>query len=319
MKKTIIMGGICCALLATAHAQTTPAQKQKQPTRSYSTYSARSFLNVEEDSSVSPPQTTIVYKNGSLYHIRMTDDKVVDLSVDDRKISGDSFYVYDALIKKLTLQIKADRVQAKVDKEQAERDELQADRDREQAEKDEIQAGHDREQADRDRRQAKLDAEQAERDALDAERENQRAMEDKRQAEKDREQAGHDREQSDRDREQAVTDREQAVKDRAQADRDRAQSVEDRKQAERDREQAARDRKQADEDRATMQKMIGELVKEGIIADKKNLRSLTLDEDGFIINGKQQSDALHKKFMEKYLKRPGGRISFYNDSGQPVR
>lgn len=303
MKKTILRGAAIAAIgsmgLTVAHAQTQPAKPQKPSNHSYTVYSSRSFLNAEEDSSMNPPQTVITYKNDALYHIRMVDDKVIDLSIDGRKIPADSFYVYENLTRKLATQIKADKAQAKLDKEQAEKDQLQARRDQEQAEKDEIQAKKDQMQADEDRQQAKRDAEQAERDKLEAEKDHEGAMEAKQQAEQDRQQADRDRAQADRDR--------------AQADRDREQSERDRKQAVEDRIQAAKDRKQAAEDRAMTERLINEVIKEGLVPDRKSLRSLTLDEDGFIINGRQQSEELHKKFREKFLPKAKSVISFRND------
>ena len=374
------MAGVSYALLATillqsASAQTpqkpaSPAQPATPRTQHYTaTWSANSYLQSEDDSSVSPVQTTITYKNGSVYHIRMAGEKVLALSVDNHEIPSDSLYLYNNLTQKLALQIKADRAQAKLDKLQAEKDRAQALEDRKQAEKDEVQSKEDRLQAEKDQLQQKQDAEQALLDKLQAEREQAAAQIEKVQAEKekitavmqakimaddakqasiaqvqtgiaqvqaardraqaaeDRRQAMQDRQQAERDlvqqviedRKQAEADRIQVIEDGKQAEVDRIQVIEDRKQAERDREQAIQDRKQAAEDRAMMKKLIGEIVAEGLIPNEKSLRSLYLDEDGLIINGKQQSDQLMKKFQKKYLLRPGYRIAYHNDQTGFVR
>src|SRR5258708_688373 len=299
---TALMGGICCALSATACAQTAPASKQTTPSRSETsyhytaTYSANSYLQSEEDSTVSPVQTIITYKNGPVYHIRMTGDKVIELSVNDRKMPADSFYVYDNLTKKLALQIKADKAGGKVDREQGERDEIQRG-------KDELQAKEDRGKADRDRLQEKLDVEQEIRDKQQAERDQVLARIEKVEAEKEKEREAKVMAE---DREQAVRDRVQAVGDRKQADRDRVQAMEDRKQADIDRKQAA-------EDRAILKKLISEIIREGLVPDEKSLHSLSLDEDGFIINGKQQSEATKKKIMENVRIKDGSHISYSKD------
>jgi hypothetical protein len=307
---TTLMGGICCALAAVVPAQAlyaqtvptqpVPAQKQVQSPRpvgstpsSVTYYGNNSYLNAEEDSSVSPVQTVITYKkNGPLYHIRMTDDKVIELSVDGRKIPADSFYVYDALTKKLALQIKADKAEAKLDKEQAEKDGLQANQDREQAAKDELQSKEDRVQAEKDRLLEKLDAEQSARDKVEAEIEEVQARMEKVEAENEKEMALAEAREMEEDRKQAVKDRIQAVEDRNQANRDRIQAA---------------------EDRAILKKLISEIIKEGLVPDEKSLHSLSLDKDDFFINGKQQSDTLQKKFREKFNIKADTNISYHKD------
>ncbi|HWK04144.1 MAG TPA: hypothetical protein VNS58_10965 [Puia sp.] len=306
---TALMGGICCALSVTTQAQTLPANpapnaRSATSTHYRATYSANSYLQSEEDSSVSPVQTVITYKNGPTYHIRMVDDKVIELLVNDRKIPADSFYVYDNLTKKLALQIKADKSQAKLDKEQAEKDTIQA-------EKDELQTKEDRVQAERDLQQEKLDVEQAIRDKQQAERDQVEARIEKAAAEQEREAEAREMAQ---DREQAARDQAQAVEDRKQAERDRAQAVTDRAQAVEDRKQADRDRKQAAEDRAILKKLISEIIREGLVPDEKSLHSLSLDEDGFFINDKQQSDATKKKILENTGIKGGYRVTYSRDS-----
>jgi hypothetical protein len=49
-----------------------------------------------------------------------------------------------------------------------------------------------------------------------------------------------------------------------------------------------------------------------VIVDEKNLSSLTLNEEVLIVNGVKQSDTLHKKFKNKYVKK-GSQLSFYEN------
>jgi DNA mismatch repair ATPase MutL len=159
------------------------------------------FLHIDDDSSRNPPQTTIVYKNGPLYTIRMEGEKILDFNVDGRQVPIDSLSRYKEVIGTIKEEVRKARVQAKLDREQAVRDRAQAEKDREQA-------GRDREQAEREREQAERDREQAVKDRVQAER-------DRQQSQLDRQQAERDREQGERDRQQAELDRKRAAEDRA--------------------------------------------------------------------------------------------------------
>jgi hypothetical protein len=120
------------------------------------------------------------------YHARIENNKVLELWVDGRRISADSFSYYHAAIQKMIEQAKRDQQQAFRDQEQAMKDQQQAMKDQEQAMRDQEQADKDKIQADRDRQQAMLDKQQAELD-------KEQAMRDKEQAEIDRKQAEEDR------------------------------------------------------------------------------------------------------------------------------
>ncbi len=78
-----------------------------------------------------------------------------------------------------------------------------------------------------------------------------------------------------------------------------------------DRQQAQMEKKLAAEDLLAVQKLIAELVKDGLAPDEKSVVSVTLNKDEFILNGKKQSDAVHKKYAGKYLVKPGYSISFH--------
>jgi hypothetical protein len=287
MKKTIAHGGLWLSLLCIT--LTARAQQEDGVTHiSRSYYNGTDFLCVDDDSSFTPARTMIIYKHGSLYNITLANDKVLDLFVDGRKVPADSFYVYQPLIKKLTDQIKKDRIQAKLDREQALRDQKQALRDQEQAVRDQAQAVKDQAQARRDQEQAMKDQAEAGREAQDAQRE---AIKEQVQAKKDAEQAERDRAQAMRDGEQASRDREQAV---------------------RDREQASRDRELAEEDRAIMKSLISDLVKDGIVPNEKSVTSLFLNEYVLAVNGKKLSDEVFKKYKDRYVVRRGFTISYNN-------
>ena len=306
MKKTILHGGLWLSFLVVA--LTVRAQKEDGVThtaRSY--YNGGDFLCVDDDSSYNPARTLIIYKHGPLYNITMVQDKVLDLSVDGRKIPTDSFYVYQPLIKKLTDQIKKDRTQAKLDREQAFRDQDQAVQDQKQAMRDQEQAMRDQEQAMRDRKQAMKDQESAMKDQARAKLEAEIAQ---REAIDEQVRAKRDAEQARRDAEEAEKDVLQAQRDRIQASQDAEQAVRDREQAVRDRKQAERDRVQAEEDRAIMKSMFSELVKDGIVPNEKSITSVFLNEYVLAVNGKKQPDEVFKKYKDKFVVRQGFTISY---------
>lgn len=245
---------------------------------------ADKYINIQE-SAGNQGESTINYKNGpDRYTIRMLNDKVSELYINDKKIPADSIYLYQAEIDKINEQIKKDKAQAEEDRKQAELDRKQAEKHRAQAEED--------------RKQAEKDREQAEKDRAQTEKERVRYKADQAQYELNRKQAEKDREQAQRDRQQAEKDRQQALKDRAQAELDR---------------------KQAEEDRAMVKSLIAELVKQNIISDEKSVTSVRLNEDEFYVNGKKQSEELHNKFKAAFLKKPGNSISFENTSGYNIR
>lgn len=279
-----ISGLAILAGIATAYGQQNPDPGHSP--RAHSIHS--NFMHVETDSSVNPPQTMITYKEDKqFYTIRTVDDKIIDLSVNGRKIPSDSFYVYDAMVGRIEKQIKLDRAQAEEDRKQAVKDEEQAKRDEEQAEQDAQQAVSDA-------RQAKIDAEEA---MKEREEMKEDAARDVAQAKRDAQEAERDAVQAKRDAEQARIDAIQARKDEAQAVKDQAQ--------------ARIDAKHAAEDRAKMKNLIAELIKEGVVPDEQSLYSLEVSDTDLIINGKKQPDELRKRICAQFKVGPGYCISYH--------
>jgi colicin import membrane protein len=296
-----ISGLAILASVTMAHGQQNP--DPARPPRAFSIHN--SYMHVETDSSVNPPQTVITYREKQFYAIRTVDDKIIELSVNGRKIPSDSFYVYDAMVRRIEVQIKRDRLQAEEDSKQAVRDEEQAKRDEEQAVKDEDQARSDARQAEQDAQVAARDAEEAKREAEDAKREairDRRAVEQS--AREDSIQAKRDAEEAKRDADQAKRDAEEARLDAIQARRDEAQAVKDRVQA-------RIDAKHAAEDQARMKSLISELIKEGVVPDEKSLYSLEVSDTDLIINGKKQTEEMRKRLCTQFKIGPGYCISFH--------
>ena len=293
--------------ITAAQAQTNPpARTSTTRTRTSSGYN---WLNVESDSAGDPNKRITLHRNGEVYKIRVANEKITEMYIDDKKVPEGDFPKYASLVNEVLAQIKRDEEQAARDREQAERDRKQADKDREQAERDRQQADNDRKQADRDRERADHDRTQADRHREQAER-------DRSQVTRHREQADADRAQAERDRRQASQDRAQAERDRRQADQDRVQAERDRHQAGRDREQAERDRKQAEEDRKMLEAFLDDLVKENIIQSKEEVRVAQLTDEALIVNDKKQPGDIHQKFKAKYLKSSHSRFTYTNEKGR---
>jgi len=275
MQKTILSWGFFALALISFAPMLQAQKKEPNPTTtkhsSTSWWGSHQYMNIDVDSSTTPPQIIATYKNDALYNMTISQQRLTSLYINGRLIPADSFYLYDGLVKRIIDQMRRDSVQAIRDREQAGRDREQAVRDKAQAERDAKQAVRDKAQAERDAKQADRDKIQAEKEALDAKIE------------------------AERDAKQALLDRDQAMRDK--------------QQAERDMQQAMRDKKQAEEDRALLKSLLTDVVKEGLAPDEKSIVSLTLDGTVFFVNGKKQSDALQKKFAEKYVRSEG--FGFY--------
>ncbi|MBN8855075.1 MAG: hypothetical protein BGO55_25300 [Sphingobacteriales bacterium 50-39] len=200
MRKTILSWGFF-ALALSSFAPTLQAQKKEPRPVVHSSkvsWGNQQYMNIDVDSSATPPRIIATYKSDTLYNLIISQGRLTSLYINGKLIPSDSFYLYDGLVKRIVDQMRRDSVQAIRDKEQAERDE---------------------EQAIRDKKQAERDAEQAEKEAIDARMEAER---DARQAQADREQAVRDKKQAELDMQQAVRDKEQAVRDRKRAEEDKA-------------------------------------------------------------------------------------------------
>ena len=286
---------VCIITITKAGAQTSHYQSSSK--------NGSTSLNIEGDMTYNPGESKVTYRNGqSEYVLKLKDDKVSDLYVNGKKIPADSIYLYNTVIGKIKEQIKIDRAQAAEDRKQADLDRQQAEEDRKQSVKDQAQAELDRQQAEEDRKQAEEDRKQS--------------IKDQEEAKKDQAQAELDRQQAMREQEDAKKEQAEAEQDQKQAELDRQQAVEDQKQALEDQKQAEVDRKQAEADRAMVKAMIKQIVAAGIVPNEESLSSFMLGADEFMVNGKKQSEELHKKFAELYLKHPGWCISFGNFSGR---
>jgi hypothetical protein len=147
--------------------------------------------------------------DGTDYEVKTVNGKIIELSVDDKKIAPADFGKYTSVVSAIRRQIKEDRIQARKDQQQGQRDQEQAKRDQEQAKRDQEEAGKEQVQAERDQEQAKRDQEQAVRDQEQAKRDQEQAQRDQEDAKRDQEQAQRDQVQAKHDQEEAAEDQHQ--------------------------------------------------------------------------------------------------------------
>lgn len=119
------------------------------------------------------------HKENIPYRVELQNDKITNLSVNNKEIPSSEWSKYSQIIEEVKEQIKRDHIQAEKDRKQAELDRIQAEKDRAQAARDREQAVKDRAQAEKDRAQAEIDRKQAEKD-------REQAVKDRAQVEKDR-------------------------------------------------------------------------------------------------------------------------------------
>ena len=317
---------VCCNALA---------QKKNERRRSDNTNYTTSM-----DSNGKTMENIHTVVDNTAYKIAMTDEKITALYVDGKLIPPEQYGQYETVIVKIKEQMRLDRIQAKKDGEQAVKDQIQAKLDQEQAAKDQRQAKLDDEKASEARINAKLDMERANKDQQQAKLDQEQAAKDQRQAKLDDEKASEgrinaklDMERANKDQQQAKLDQEQAAKDQRQAklgdekasearinakldmeraNKDQQQAKLDQEQAMKDQAQAKLDQQQAEEDQKLVKQLVADIVKDGIVADEKNVLSVTLSAEGMTVNDKKQPGDVYRKYKEKYSRFSTGNFNYSN-------
>lgn len=224
-------------------------------------------------------------EDGKKFEIEMDGDKIVSLYVDGKKISENDYPKYEDSIKK---------IKERIEKERAKAEEARAE------------AGRHREEAEKHRQEAVVARNVAEKERALAET-------NRKEAEVHRKEAELHRQQAERTRELAKEQRLVAEKLREEAAQHRADAELHRREAEKQRAVAEIHRAEAEEQRKRFDAMIEELISDKLIQNREELRSLTFDNSELLINGVKQSDAVFKKYKEKYFQHASGKITFRND------
>lgn len=247
-------------------------------------------INIDGSGTASDPLTVYARdRKGKTYQFKKVDDKVTEMYVDMEKIPQEKWADYNWLVQDIDKQMAEDRAEAEEDMRQAEEDQRQTMIDMEQAKVEMEEAIREQEA---DMRQMEEDMRQAEIEMKEA-----------------KEMAAAEQEQAIREMQEAEVEmkraKEEMARDMEQAKRDIEQSKRDMEQAKRDMEQAKVDMKKAQEDSKLMQQMLEEIVKDKLVKDKSAIKSVSLNDTAFEINGQQQSGEMLKKYKAKYLKEKG--------------
>lgn len=197
-------------LFCAAFTVTTAMSQEKKPDRD-----AIESINVTTDHSNGPGESTINYKeDGHQFRIRIKNEKILEMFVDDRRVDEADYPKYEASVKKILERIEADRAEAQKHREQAEKHRAQADVYRAEAEKHRAQAEIVREQARHDRERADKDREHAEEARKNAEVHVAHAKKAREEAETHRKRAAIDRAHAEEDRKAYEAFFDELVKDK---------------------------------------------------------------------------------------------------------
>ena len=245
-------------------------------------------------------------RNDKMYRSEFVNEKLTELYVDGEKIQEADWTKYTGVIAAM-------RVQMQMNKEQAKANALQAKRNQEHDRVNEEQAKRNAEQAARNEIQAKKNDEQQARNAEQAKHNQERDRVNEEQAKHNAEQAIRNEEQVKRNQEQNGVNEQQAKRNAEQAVRNDQQAKLNREQAARNTEQAKRNAEQAAANERFMKEFTEDLVSDKIIPDKNSLHEFRLDNEGMTVNGVKQSDALYKKYKEKYSKQSSGGFTYSRD------
>lgn len=120
-------------------------------------------LNVEYDSTGEPTQRITMHIDGDVYKIKIINDRIKEIYLNDKEISEENFFQYEALVIKVREQIRKDQEQAEFDRQEAQRHREQAEMDRRQAELKRQQIELERQQADKIRLQTERDPDRSEK------------------------------------------------------------------------------------------------------------------------------------------------------------
>ncbi len=338
MEKISLLAGL---LLISAVTFVSLQKSHAQSTNSSKSFSTITFTG--DGSELNPQDVYTKDQKGKTYHVKRVDGKIVELKVNDKTIDPKNYDDYTAILKKIDEQINAELLEspaelaelahegnwveqeAKLEAEQAQLDAVLAKHSAELAQlgelaeiKETIEPAELAELAADGLQQNHLQAlsqlkslhEQARLAADMAETNKKEALQAVKRAQ---EQAKKDIESAERDFQESMRMLKQSQE---QLKRDMEQLQRDKMQLKRDSEQMQRDKAAAEKDKKAMDELFSALVKDKLIKDKSELFDLEINEQVMIVNGKKQSDAMHKKYFEKLSKIGAGGVKnlvYHND------
>jgi colicin import membrane protein len=298
MKPEFVKYSIFVLLIIAATSALAQQKVQKQKV-----HSSGYFSNSDEPGKTKETIRTVI--DNIEYKMEMVNEKITELYIDGKLIPAGQYSQYETAISKIKEQLRLDKIQAKKDQEQAMRDQKlavldqeKAKQDQKQAMKDQDEAKHMRELSLQDQKKAKLNQEKASKDQAQAKLDQEQAM-------KNQATAKIDQQKAEEDQVQAKLNQERASKDQLQAKLDQEQAMKDQALAKIDQKNAA-------EDQRLVNQLIGDLIKDGVVTDEKNLFSIVISETEMTVNNKKQPNELYEKYKTKYPRFATGHFSYGN-------
>ncbi len=237
-------------------------------------------------------ETIVFTKDKKEYKLVKLNGEVAYLLVDDEKVPKEKMGQYSDLIKTITAHME------KMRKEQEVRNEQQRIRNKEQEKRN-------AEQIIRNQEQEKRNAEQEIRNREQEVRNREQIEQNQRQEEQDKQQIIRNKDQERRNEEQIIRNKEQEK-------RNAEQIIRNQEQEKRNAEQEIRNKEQEERNKL-VENLTADLVADKLIKNKKELRSMSLSENSFYINGEKQSPEVFKKYKAKYEKLVGSTYNFSYD------
>lgn len=264
--------------------------------------------------------------NGKKYTLVTEDSQVSELYVNGKKIPAEKIKDYKSVTNKILVQTKLDKAQSEKEMAEAaseiEQSKKELEESRIEIEQSNIEIEHAKKELDENREITKKDMEQAQIEMQETKIEMAQA---KVEMEKAQEEMKQDMVQAKKEMEQSQKQIMQAKKEmnqskmkqemkQAKIEMEQAQKqlIQSKKEMEQSKMQMEQSKKEMEQSQIMQQKMIDDLIKEHIIKDKKELTSLTLNDQELIVNGVRQSDAMYKKFRAKYAREKNFSMMYNN-------
>ncbi len=338
MEKKFLAAGMiittaCIFAFATNNAQTKDATKQNVVRQTSLLHSVQSTgaspvltdtVPASRDNEFNDKISTTV--NGKKYTLVTEDNQVSELYVNGKKIPAEKIKDYKSVTNKILAQTKLDKSQAEKEmaeaaseieqsKKELEESKVEIEQSNIEIERAKKELDENREITKKDMEQALIEMQESKIEMAQAKVEMEKAQEEMKQdmvqSKKEMEQSQKQMMQAKKEMDQSKMKQEmkQAKKEMEQAQK---QMIQSKKEIEQSKMLMEQSKKEMEQSQIIQQKMIDDLIKEHIIKDKKELTSLTLNDQELIVNGVRQSDAMYKKFRAKYAKEKNFSMIYKN-------
>ena len=248
--------------------------------------------------------------NGKKYIIVSENNEVKELYVNGKKIPAEKMGDYKSVTGKILKQTKSDAEQAEKDLKLSEIDMEQSKREMERSKIELAQSGIEMEDAKKEMEEHKEETRQA---MQESKMEMEQSKIEMAKSKMDMEQA---QENMQEEMKQYKKNMEQSQKEMAQSQIKMKEEMERSKvEMQKSMKEMERSKKAMEQSQVLQENIIGDLIKENIIKDKKDLASYKLSNEELIVNGVKQPDTVYKRFKEKYVKNNKFTMIYDNNDG----